>query len=60
MDSYRTNKEIITQFCFNNMSTHTDWTGTRVETNEKCESVEEFVNRLMEHIENNHWKAQIK
>jgi hypothetical protein len=57
MDSYRTNKEIITQFCFNNMSTHTDWTGTRVETNEKCESVEEFVNRLMEHIENNQWKA---
>ena len=59
MDSYRTNKEIIAQFCFKNMSTHTDWTGTRVETKEKCESVEEFVNRLMEHIENNHWKVQI-
>ena len=28
MDSYRTNKEIIAQFCFKNMSTHTDWTGT--------------------------------
>jgi hypothetical protein len=57
MNSYRTNKEIIEQFCFKNMSTHTDWTGTRVETKEKCESVEEFVNRLMEHIENNHWKV---
>jgi hypothetical protein len=57
MDSYRTNKEIIEQFCFKNMSTHTDWTGTCVETKEKCESVEEFVNRLMEHIENNHWKV---
>ena len=39
------------------MSTHTYWTGTRVETKEKCESVEDFVNRLMEHIENNNWKV---
>ena len=53
MESYRTNKEIIEQFCFKNMSTHTDWTGTRVETKHKCASVDEFVTLLMEYIEDN-------
>ena len=53
MTTLRVNQTIIREFCEKHMSTHTDWTGTRVETKEKCESVEEFVNRLMEHIENN-------
>jgi hypothetical protein len=53
MNSYRTSKEIILEWCEKNMSTHTDWTGTRVETKHRCEDVEEFVNRLFEHIEEN-------
>ena len=55
--SWRTNKEIIMDFCKKNLDTHTDWTGTRVETKYKCESVEEFVERIMNHIEDNHWKC---
>lgn len=55
MNSYRTSKEIILEWCEKNMSTHTDWTGTRVETKHRCEDVEEFVNRLFEHIEENSW-----
>ena len=57
MDSFRTNREIIKEFCERKMSTHTDWTGTRVETKDKCESVDEFVDMLMAHIEENHYKC---
>lgn len=39
------------------MDTHTDWTGTRVETKHKCESIEEFVEKLYEYIEDNLWKC---
>ncbi len=42
--------ELIIEFCKNNLHTHTDWTGTRVETINKCESVEEFVNELFNYI----------
>ena len=28
-------EEYVKEFCEKNMSTHTDWTGTRVETKEK-------------------------
>lgn len=57
MESYRTNKEIIKEFCEKHLATHTDWTGTRVETKYECESVDKFVNELMEHIEDNHFKC---
>lgn len=57
MDSYRTNREIIKEFCEKEMSSHTDWTGTRVETKNKCESVDAFVNKLMEWIEDNHYRC---
>jgi hypothetical protein len=57
MNSYRTSKEIIKEWCEKNMSTHTDWTGTRVETKHRCEDVEELVNRLFEHIEENSWRV---
>lgn len=43
-------KELIIEFCKNNLHTHTDWTGTRVETINKCESVEKFVNSLFNYI----------
>lgn len=57
MDSCRTTKEIVREFCEKKMSTHTDWTGTRVETKNKCESVDEFVNKFYEFLEDNHWRA---
>ena len=57
MSSYRTSKEIIHEWCEKNLSTHTDWTGTRVETKYRCESVEEFVGKLFEYIEDNSWRV---
>ena len=54
MDSVYTTKAIITEWCQENLSTHTDWTGTRVETKFKCDSVEKFIDMLWEHIDLNH------
>lgn len=44
-------KELIVNFFRDNLHTHTDWTGTRVETIDKCESVEEFTDKLIDYIE---------
>ena len=57
MDSIRITKEILKEWCEQNMATHTDWTGTRVETKYKCNSVDDFVDKLFEHLEDNHWKC---
>ena len=51
MDSFRTSREAILDFCKKEMDTHTDWTGTRVETKYKCSSIEEFVNKLVDYLE---------
>lgn len=47
----RKDKELINQFCHENLHTHTDWTGTYVETQYKCESVGDFLNQLFNYIE---------
>lgn len=57
MDSIRTSKEILKEWCEGNMSTHSDWTGTRVETMTKCESVDDFVDRLYNYLKENHWRC---
>lgn len=44
-------KELIRKFCEDNLHTHTDWTGTYVETQYKCDSVDDFVNKLLSYIE---------
>ena len=44
-------KERIIEFCKNNLHTHTDWTGTRVETTYNRESVEDFIDELINYIE---------
>lgn len=44
-------KDKLAKFCYDNMHTHTDWTGTRVETISEYESVFSFINQLIEHIE---------
>lgn len=43
----------IIEFFKENLHTHTDWTGTYVETRYKCESVEEFINNFLEYIREN-------
>lgn len=53
MTNFRVNEKQIREFCETHMSTHSDWTGTRVETKHQCGSVDEFVKMLMIHIENN-------
>lgn len=44
-------KELIREFCKDNLHTHTDWTGTYVETTYKCDSVNDFINKLLNYIE---------
>lgn len=44
---------VITEFFEDNLKTHTDWTGTYVETQYKCESVEEFIDKFMDYIMEN-------
>lgn len=57
MTSYRTNEEIIRKFCEENLTTYNDHYGTWVETKHTCSSVDEFVKKLMQHIEDNHGKC---
>ena len=56
MESIRISKEIIKEWVEKNMDTHTDWTGTRVETKYECKSIEVFVEKLYEYLENNHYR----
>ena len=46
-------KKKLKDWCDRYMDTHTDWTGTRVETVNECESVEEFVDKLYDYLSNN-------
>lgn len=56
MESIRTSKEILKEWVEKNMTTHTDWTGTRIETKHKCESLEDFINNLYEYLSDNHYR----
>ena len=57
MESIRTSKEILKEWVEKNMVTHTDWTGTRVETRYRCGSIDEFIDNLYEYLENNHYRC---
>jgi hypothetical protein len=57
MEHIFTSKEILKEWCEKNLSTHTDWTGTRVETRYKCESIDDFVDELYEYLEDNHHRC---
>lgn len=57
METTRTSKEILKEWVEKNMSTHTDWTGTRVETKHECGSIDSFVDNLYEYLENNHHRC---
>jgi hypothetical protein len=51
MKTIQTKKHILKEWCEKNMNVHTDWTGTRVETNDTCLSIDEFVNKLWNYLE---------
>jgi hypothetical protein len=44
-------KEKITKFLRANLCTHTDWTGTYVEFQHKCDSVDKFIEIFFNSIE---------
>ena len=51
MERIQTNKHILKEWCEKNMNVHADWTGTRVETNDTCLSIDEFVDMLWNYLE---------
>lgn len=44
-------KYILEEWCEKNMDVHTDWTGTRVETKNNCISIDAFVDKLWDYLE---------
>lgn len=51
MKRIQTNKHILKEWCEKNMNVHTDWTGTHVETDDTCLSIDEFVEKLWNYLE---------
>jgi hypothetical protein len=51
MKRIQTNKSILKKWCKRNMATHSDWTGTRVETINACSSIDDFVDKLWNYLE---------
>jgi hypothetical protein len=51
MATIQTTKYILEEWCEKNMNVHADWTGTRVETINACNSIDEFVNKLWDYLE---------
>jgi hypothetical protein len=45
------NKNMLEEWCEKNMHAHTDWAGTRVETNNTCFFISEFVDKLWIYLE---------
>lgn len=51
METTQITKDLLKKWCEKNMVAHTDWTGTRVETNNDCRSIDEFVDKLWNYLE---------
>lgn len=51
MARIQVSKFILEEWCEKNMNVHTDWTGTRVETNNTCLSIDEFVDKMWDYLE---------
>lgn len=51
MRGIRITKHILNEWCERYLDTHTDWVGTRVETVNEMESVDEFVDKLWNYLE---------
>lgn len=50
MDKILISKKDLSEWCHTHMDIHTDWTGSRVETVNKMNSVEEFVDKLYNYL----------
>lgn len=50
METIQVSKDLLKKWCEKNMSAHTDWTGTRVETNWNCDSIDKFVDAIFEDL----------
>lgn len=57
MESIRTSRQIIKEWVETNMTTHTDWTGTRVETKNNYDSIDEMVDKFYDYLVDNHWRT---
>jgi hypothetical protein len=57
MESIRTSKAILKEWAEKHMNTHTDWSGTRVETTIECETIDSFVDILYNYLEENHYRC---
>ena len=51
MNRIQITKYILEEWCERNLDTHTDWAGTRVETKDICVSIDEFVDKLWNYLE---------
>lgn len=51
MKRIQINKSILEEWCEKNMNIHTDWAGTRVETIDECNSLDEFLESLWNYLE---------
>lgn len=51
MKRIQVSKFILKEWCEKNMNVHADWTGTRVETNNTCLSIDDFVDKLWNYLE---------
>ena len=51
MKAIQINKRILEEWCERNLDTHTDWVGTRVETVNEMESINEFIDKLWDYLE---------
>lgn len=50
MNRIQVSRFILEEWCEKNMNVHADWTGTRVETNDTCLSIDEFVEKLWNYL----------
>lgn len=44
-------KHILNEWIDKHLSAHSDWTGTRVETIDTCDSLDEFLDNLWAYLE---------
>ena len=51
MNRIQITKYILEEWCEKNMNVHTDWTGSRVETIDTCDSLDKFVDKLWNYLE---------
>ena len=51
MKRIQTTKHILNEWIDKHLSVHSDWTGIRVETKNNCISIDAFVDKLWDYLE---------